>query len=162
MRLIDLRLIHYRNYKSERLDFDGSLNVFIGDNAQGKTNLLESIYYAAKGTSFKSVRDSDIIQFGEQDAYIGANIENNGRKKKVEVKFRRSNTKRIRINEIEIENLKSLTNQFDVVLFSPEDLKIVKEGPQLRRRLIDDQMTSIYPLYKNQLSQYNKILLSRN
>ena len=88
MILEKLLLINYRNYQYQLLDFHSRLNIFIGDNAQGKTNLLESIYLAARGASFKNVSDKDFIRFGERSGYVRAEIDRNNRKKIVEVKFK--------------------------------------------------------------------------
>lgn len=162
MILEKLLLINYRNYQYQLLDFHSRLNIFIGDNAQGKTNLLESIYLAARGASFKNVSDKDFIRFGERSGYVRAEIDRNNRKKIVEVKLSMVDRKRVRINEIEIENLKELKNQFELVLFAPEDLQIIKESPKLRRDFVDDLLKGIDSAYGQELRDFNRILFQRN
>ncbi len=162
MILEKLLLINYRNYQYQLLDFHPRLNIFIGDNAQGKTNLLESIYLAARGASFKNVNDKDFIRFGERSGYVRAEIDRNDRKKIVEVKLSMVDRKRVRINEIEIENLKELKNQFELVLFAPEDLQIIKESPKFRRDFLDDLLKGIDSTYHQELRDFNRILFQRN
>lgn len=162
LRIETLLLINYRNYEYQKISFHKGINVLIGDNAQGKTNLLESVYLCARGGAFKNAKDSDIIKFGERSGYVRASIDRNEKEKIVEVKLSQVDRKRIRINEVELENLKELTNQFDVVLFSPEDLRIVKDGPIYRRRYLDDVLTAIAPEMKRALTAYQHVLLQRN
>ncbi len=157
-----LVLVNYRNYEYQIFQPNPKWNILVGNNAQGKTNLLESIYLSARGTSFKSVRDREIIRFGERSAYVRAEIDRNGKEKIVEAKLSMVDRKRVRINEIEVENLRELTNLFDVVLFSPEDLRMVQDGPSYRRRYLDDILSAMDVSYSAQWSEYQKILLQRN
>ncbi len=158
----NLTLINHRNYELENVVFHDNTNILVGDNAQGKTNLLESIYILARGSTFKNIKENNIIRFDCENSYIRADILNGNRKKTVEVKFSQSEKKRIRINEVEIEKLNELRSQFGVVLFSPEDLKIVKEGPVLRRKFIDDIIANNDINYKKYLNKYRQILNQRN
>lgn len=157
-----LLLINYRNYEYQELALHPRMNLFLGENAQGKTNLLESVYLSARGRSFKNVRDRDIIRFGKRSAYVRADIDRNGSEKIVEIKLSMVERKRVRINEIEVENLKELSYLFDVVLFSPEDLAIVQDSPEYRRNYLDDLITGIEPSYAQRLAEYDKILYQRN
>lgn len=162
MRIDTLLLINYRNYEYQKVAFHKGINILIGDNAQGKTNLLESVYLCARGAAFKNTKDSDIIKFGERSGYVRAEIDLNAKERIVEVKLSQIDKKRVRINEVEVDNLKELTNQFDVVLFSPEDLRIVKDGPLFRRRYIDDVLGAIAPSLRKHFTAYNHILFQRN
>lgn len=162
MRIERLQLINFRNYAYQELRLHPLLNLILGENAQGKTNLLESVYVAARGSSFKNVSDRQLIRFGERSAYVRADIESENRKKAVEVKFSMVEKKRVRINEVELENLKELTNQFECVLFAPEDLELVKGGPGQRRDYLDDLLGGIARSYPSLEKQYQKILFQRN
>lgn len=138
------------------------MNIFIGKNAQGKTNLLESIYLCATGSSFRTSRDSELINFYKRQAYVGVNINHKNGKKLVEIKLDRDKPKRVKINRIELDSLRELNNDLNVVVFSPEDLKIVKGGPVERRNFLDHAISQIRPVYKYNLGRYNKILYQRN
>lgn len=162
MKLEKLLLINYRNYHYQLLDFHPGLNVLIGENAQGKTNLLESIYLSARGRPYKNVSDKDLIRIGERSAYVRAEIDRKKRNKTVEVKLSMVDKKRVRINEIEVENLKELSNQFELVLFAPEDLQIIKEGPSFRRDYLDELLKGIDKNYGQKLRNFQKILSQRN
>lgn len=162
MRINKLRLINYRNYENEEVSFDPHVNILFGDNAQGKTNILEAIFYSARGFSFKNSRESDIIRFREKEAGIKAEIFLNERKKDVEILLYQDRKKEIKINGVNLDRLGELKNQFDVVIFSPEDLKIVKESPQDRRDFLDNLIFANLPSYRQNLNSYNKILQDRN
>ena len=162
MFLEKLLLINYRNYHYQALSFSPGLNMIIGDNAQGKTNLLESVFLSARGKSFKRLGDRDLIRFGERSGYVRADMNRNDRMKSVEIKLSMIERKRIRINEVEVDNIKDLSNQFEVVLFAPEDLQIIKDSPDFRRDFLDDLLKGIYPVYGPLLREYQKILSQRN
>ncbi len=158
----ELKLINHRNYRNEDVAFHDKVNILVGKNAQGKTNLLEAIYICARGYSFKNLKEDKLILFGQNQSYLKALIFNNDRKRSVEVKFSDDDKKRIRINEVEISNLSDLSSQFGVVLFSPEELKIVKETPKLRRDFLDDLISNNDISYRKNLLNYNKIRSQKN
>lgn len=162
MFLKELLLINYRNYRYQKVLFHPGLNLLIGENAQGKTNLLESVYLSARGTVFKNVRERELIRFGERSAYVRAVIDRNGQQKTVECKLSMVDRKRVRINEIEIENLRELSYQFDVVLFSPQELRLVQAGPAYRRGYLDSLLQGINLHYNKELGAYERILYQRN
>lgn len=162
MRLKELTLINFRNFPYQKIDLDPSWNLFYGPNAQGKTNLLESIYLAAHGSSFKKASDKEMIRFGERSAYVKAVIEKEERMKTVEIKLSMVDKKRIRINEVEAENIKELSSQFEVVFFSPQDLFLVKGGPALRRNYLDELIKNMDSRYNRELRIYEKVLYQRN
>lgn len=162
MNVKDIRLINFRNYDNIYLKFNPKINIFIGKNAQGKTNLLEAIYMCAYGKSFRTNRDREIINFSKDEAYIGSNMDINDYDKFLEIKMDRDKVKRIRINKNELKNYKELYSGLNVVIFSPDDLKIVKEGPNQRRDFMDIGISKVKPVYSYNISRYNKILFQRN
>lgn len=157
----DIKLYNFRNYYYQTVNFNDSINIFIGDNAQGKTNLLESCYYLANGTSFKKLRDRDIIKFGQESMEVSGTIRKGRQFKKVSIRVEGSD-KNIFVNEVEYKRNKDLKSLFNLVLFTPEDLSIIKEGPNLRRDLLDEIIASIDFTYKKTRKDYDKILFARN
>lgn len=157
----DIKLYNFRNYFYESVVFNESTNIFIGDNAQGKTNLLESCYYLANATSFKKLRDKDIINFGQEKMEISGTIRKGRSFKKVLIRVEGAD-KNIFVNEVEYKRNKDLKSLFKLVLFTPEDLSIIKEGPNLRRDLLDEIITSIDFSYARVKKDYDKILFARN
>lgn len=162
MSLLELVLINFRNYEYEKIPFSAGCHVFYGANAQGKTNLLESVYITAKGSSFKTTTDKKLIRFGERSAYIRARILQKEREKNVEIKFSMVDRKRCRINEVELDRAEELTEQFDVVLFAPEHLELVKGAPSERRSYLNSLLLSTDPTYRPLLRRYEKALFQRN
>lgn len=114
------------------------------------------------GRSFRSNRDKEIINFNKDEAYVGANINLGDYKRFIEIKMHKDKPKRIRINKNELTSYKELSSGLNVVVFTPEDLKIVKEGPQERRNLIDNSINQLRPVYNHNLNKYKKILFQRN
>lgn len=157
-----IKLINFRNYNNLSVLFNPNINLMIGRNAQGKTNLLEAIYICSTGRSFRTSRDREIISFEKDEAYIGANLKVGELEKWTEIKLHREKTKRIRVNKIELKSYKELNTGLKVVVFSPEDLRLIKEGPNLRRNYLDTSISQLKPLYYYNLNRYYKILVQRN
>lgn len=157
-----IRLINFRNYNNVGVSFSPGINILIGKNAQGKTNLLEAIYMCSTGRSFRTNRDREIINFHKDEAYVGTQLKIGERDKLTEIKLERDKTKRIKVNKIELKNYRELDTGLKVVLFSPEDLRLIKEGPSNRRTYLDMSISQIKPLYHYNLRRYNKILFQRN
>ena len=143
----NIKLINFRNYCNLDINLNRKINIFIGKNAQGKTNLLESIYICATGRSFRTNRDREIISFDKNQAYIGSKMNIGKYERIIEIKLERDKTKRIKVNKTELKNYKELYTGLNVVLFSPEDLKLVKEGPGERRNFLDLEISQIKPVY---------------
>ena len=162
MNVNEIRLINFRSYNNINFHLNKNINIFIGKNAQGKTNLLEGIYMCATGKSFRSNRDKEIINFSKNEAYVGANISLGDYEKFIEIKLDRDRPKRIRINKTELKSYKELNSGLNVVIFSPEDLRIIKDGPQERRNFLDNGVSQIKPVYNYNMSRYKKILFQRN
>jgi DNA replication and repair protein RecF len=157
-----LELTDYRNYDHLNIEFDSGTNIFYGDNAQGKTNILEAIYIAATTKSHKGSRDSEIIGFGKDEAHIRTVIENDGIPTRVDMHLRSAKTKGIAIDGNRIKKAAELMGLCKVVFFSPEDLNIVKNGPSYRRRFIDMELCQLDSFYLYNLNNYNKVLNRRN
>lgn len=157
----NISLDSFRNYEKVNVEFSKGINIFIGDNAQGKTNLLESLYYLANATSFKKLRDKDIISFNKQAMALEGIIRKDEYFKHVYIDVNQ-NSKNIHVNEVKYERNKDLKALFSLVLFTPEDLLIIKEGPNLRRDLIDDIIISVDFSYKRLKKEYDKLIFQRN
>ena len=157
-----LQLEKFRNYERTELEFNRKLNIFIGENASGKTNLLESVYFLGVGKSFKTARDKELIKWGEETAYIKAVIEKKYREHTLEMQIDEKGAKRILINKIPVTKLGELIGFLKVVLFSPEEMRFIKETPVERRRFMDISLSQQNKNYYYTLVQYNKVLAQRN
>jgi len=157
-----LRLINFRNYKSLDIDLDEGFNVFIGDNGQGKTNILESIYLTGFGKSFRTNRDRDLITIDKDTSYVKIEARKKYSDIVIEVKLWENKKKDIKVNGVPLKKLSEILGGINVVIFSPEDLKLIKEGPSERRRFIDREISHINKRYYHNLISYNKVLFQRN
>ena len=157
-----LELTNFRNYDSLFIQFDKGTNILYGDNAQGKTNILEAIHLSATTKSHKGSKDRDIIQFGREEGHIRTYLEKDGMEVKVDMHLRNSKSKVIAINGQKIKKASELLGILNVVLFSPEDLSIIKNGPSERRRFVDMELCQLDPFYLYNLNHYNKIVDQRN
>ena len=133
MYLKGINLINFRNYEALYLEFNPKINLLIGKNGQGKTNIVEAIYLLSFGKSFRTNKDKEMIKFGCENSYIGGNFIKYNRNSLIEIGIVKNNKKGVKINKINIEKLYELLGNLNVVIFSPEDLKLVKEGPKERR-----------------------------
>ncbi|MGX4601670.1 DNA replication/repair protein RecF [Faecalimicrobium sp. JNUCC 81] len=161
MRLNSLQLVNFRNYDNLHLEFNKKVNLLVGKNGQGKTNIVESIYMLAFGKSFRTSKDKEIIKFNSENLYVGGNFSTQHTNGLIEVAIGK-NKKGIKVNKIHIQKIHELLGNINVVIFSPEDLRLVKEGPKERRLFIDKEISQIMPKYYNYLTSYNKILFQRN
>jgi DNA replication and repair protein RecF len=157
-----LQLLNFRNYDELGIELTSGVNIFIGDNAQGKTNILESIYYCSLAKSHRTSKDKELINWNHDEAYVKAYIAKDRLDKNIEIKIFKDGKKGIRINSIKINKIQELMGVFNVVLFSPEDLKIVKEAPSHRRKFLDIELCKLNSKYYYCLVQYNKALNERN
>ncbi|WP_024832698.1 DNA replication/repair protein RecF [Ruminiclostridium josui] len=158
-----LVLENYRNHTNTRIVFSDRFNIIYGDNGQGKTNILEAIYLCASGRSHRTSKDSELIKFGCNKFSITAHILNSSSlDKDIEIEYYDNQKKQIKINEIPIKKIGALMGNLYAVLFSPEDLFIVKQGPTERRRFVDITLSQIKPSYFYNLQQLTKILKQRN
>ena len=157
-----LELKNYRNYKELSLQIDSKVNLLYGDNAQGKTNILEAIYMAATAKSHRSSKDREIVNFEEDEAHIKLYMEKHEVEHRIDIHIRKNASKGIAINGIPIKKISNLFGVINVVFFSPEDLSIIKRGPADRRRFIDMELCQLSKIYVDNLINYNKTLLQRN
>ena len=160
MLITSIELQNFRNYQEQKIDFCNKLNILFGDNAQGKTNIVEAIFLAAFGKSFRTNKDREMILKDKEFCNILINYENKNRKGKIKIQI--SDKKAIFINDIKIKKLSELLGTINVVLFSPDDINILKEGPSKRRKFLDMMIGQIRPKYIYTLSNYLKILEERN
>lgn len=157
-----LKLKNYRNYELLNLSFDPGTNILYGDNAQGKTNVLEALYLTGTTKSHRGAKDRDLIQFGYDESHIETVVEKNGIDFVVDIHLKKNSPKGIAVNKIPIRKAGELFGIVHFVFFSPEDLNIIKEGPAGRRRFIDMELSQLDKVYLSNLSSYNKIINQRN
>ena len=161
MKINWLELKNFRNYSYERVAFTKNLNVIIGKNAQGKTNLLESIFLSSVGKSFKTSQDKELIKHGNERANIKINFEKNCGNVVINIKLE-NNKKYIELNQVNLLKISQLLGNLCCVFFSPNELKLVKETPEDRRKFINLDLSQINKQYYFNLIKYNNILKQRN
>ncbi len=162
MYIKDLHFINYRNYKKLDLNLCKGVNILTGDNAQGKTNVLEGIYYCSLAKSHRTNKDKELINWNSDSAYISINVSKVRLDKKIEIKIFKEGKKGANVNSIKITKIADLIGVFNVVMFSPEDLIIIKGAPASRRKLLDMELCQLDNKYYYNLVQYNKVLNERN
>lgn len=158
----DLELMNFRNYDRLSLDLVQGVNILTGDNAQGKTNVLEAIFFCAYGRSHRTSRDKEMQKFGSLFTKVVAQVRRQGNDKKLELEFNAEGRKFIKINGRKILKIPDLLGNLSVVMFSPEDLKVVKESPGVRRRFLDMEISALDKVYYHDLVSYNKVIKQRN
>ena len=157
-----LELKNYRNYRELKLPLHPGSNLLYGDNAQGKTNILEAIYLCAATKSHRGSKDRELIRFEEEEAHIRLNLRKNDVPYRIDMHLKKDRAKGIAVNGVPIRRASELFGTLNVVLFSPEDLSIVKNGPSDRRRFCDMELCQLDRSYVHSLVNYNKALLQRN
>lgn len=162
----NIKLKNFRNYKELELSFDEKVNLILGHNAQGKTNLIEAIYISSMGKSFRTPKDIELINFDSDFAYIKTVAEKEDFDTEVEISIeRRSKTavnKKIKKDKKQLTKQSQLIKNIMIVIFSPEDMKLIKEEPERRRRFLDRELCQISPAYYDALINYTKVLKQRN
>lgn len=157
-----LELKNFRNYQALGIAFDAGTNILYGDNAQGKTNVLESLYVSGTTKSHKGSKDKEMIRFDADEAHIRTIVEKNGVENRIDIHLKKNSAKGIAVNGIPIRKAGELFGILNLVVFSPEDLNIIKEGPAGRRRFIDLELSQLDKVYLSNLSNYNRIINQRN
>ena len=157
-----IELSNYRNYENISISFEEGINILYGNNAQGKTNLLEAAYMSGTSKSHKSTKDRDIIRFGQDEAHIKTVVERESLSTVIDIHLRKNKSKGIAVNKAPIRKASDLFGNLNIVFFSPEDLNIVKESPAERRRFIDQELCQIDKVYLHNLTNYNKAIAQRN
>ncbi len=162
MILKSIALNHFRNYSDMFLEFDKGTNILYGDNAQGKTNILEAVYVSGTTKSHKGSKDKELIQFGQEESHIRTVVERDGLDYQIDMHIKKHKPKGIAINKVPIKKASELFGILNIVFFSPEDLNIIKNGPSERRRFLDMELCQLDSIYLYHLTKYNKILNQRN
>lgn len=157
---IDLQ--NYRNYEFLNMTFDNKINIIYGDNAQGKTNILEALYVCATSKSHRTSKDKDIIRFGNDEAHIKVIVKKHDMNYRIDMHLKKNKTKGIAVNAIPIKRAVELFGIINIVIFSPEDLNIIKNGPSERRRFVDMELSQLDKIYLSNLINYNKVVVQRN
>jgi DNA replication and repair protein RecF len=157
-----IEIENYRNYEKQNIIFDDKTNIIYGDNAQGKTNILEALFIAATTKSHKNSKDKDIIEFGSEEAHIRVNLKKREVGHRIDMHLRKNGSKGAAIDGISIKRSTELFGMINIIFFSPEDLSVVKNGPGERRRFMDMEICQLSRLYYSNLLNYNKVLDQRN
>lgn len=157
---VDLQ--NYRNYEFLNMTFDNKINIIYGDNAQGKTNILESLYVCATSKSHRGSKDKDIIRFGNDEAHIKVMVKKHGMNYRLDMHLKKNKTKGIAVNGIPIRRAVELFGIINIIIFSPEDMNIIKNGPSERRRFMDMELSQLDKIYLSNLVNYNKVVVQRN
>ena len=162
MNIRSIELKNFSNYENLEISFDEGTNILFGDNAQGKTNILEAAYMSGTTKSHKGSRDREMIRFGEEEAHLKTVVMRGGREYQIDMHLKKNRAKGIAIDKIPIKKASELFGILNIVFFSPEDLNIIKNGPAERRRFLDSELCQLDRIYLADLTNYNKILAQRN
>ena len=162
MNIRSIELKNFRNYENLEISFDEGTNILFGDNAQGKTNILEAAYMSGTTKSHKGSRDREMIRFGKEEAHLKTVVVRGGREYQIDMHLKKNRAKGIAIDKIPIKKASELFGILNIVFFSPEDLNIIKNGPVERRRFLDSELCQLDRIYLADLTNYNKILAQRN
>ncbi len=152
-----IELTNFRNYEHGIFDFDDNVNVIIGDNAQGKTNLIEGIFYLTVARSFRSGSDSELVRFGEEGFRLSADILSEDRAQNLTAVYMKGRRKQLFSNNVKLKTASELSGKLTAVLFSPDDLYIIKEGAAKRRRLMDNCISQLRPGYAASLGEFRRV-----
>ncbi len=157
-----LSLINYRNYQNASFDFSSGINILTGNNAQGKTNCAEAIFYLCTGYSPRATRDKQVIKYGEEASTVTGVASSKFGDVKIEINFFKSKNKLVTVNGVELKKIGELMGNFNSVFFNPEELKLIKESPEDRRRFMDISLSQMSKKYFYALQNYRKIIEQRN
>lgn len=162
MYIESIQLKNFRNYEFLEMEFDKGTNILYGDNAQGKTNILEAVYLCGTSKSHKGSKDKEIIRFHEDESHIRMKIRKEDMSYKIDMHLKKNKAKGVAINGIPIKKARELLGVVNLVFFSPEDLNIIKNGPSERRRFLDLELCQLDTIYLTDLANYNHIVNQRN
>ena len=160
MYIEEIKLKNFRNYKNQEIKLKNGINLFYGNNAQGKTNIIESIFLCSMGKSFRARRDKELINFGAQNSSI--EIKYNKKDREGKIKYIIGENKNIFINNIQIKKMSEILGNINIVLFSPEDINIIKDGPSNRRKFLNMLISQLRPNYIYIYNLYLKTIEQRN
>ena len=161
MKINSIILENFRNYKNLELDFDDSRNIIVGENAQGKTNLIEAIYLTAFAKSFRTSNSADLVMFGEKSSRVCTEITSEDLEKIINIEIRSDGKKMIKKDGKVIRRTAELLNNVVVIIFSPDDLRIIKDSPDRRRAFINRELSQMRPRYYEIFKRYNDALRQR-
>lgn len=153
---------NFRNIERDEIEFEDGVNILCGENAQGKTNLLEAIHFTSLGKSFRTSRDEEMLRFGEEFCEVSLDFTDSVRRQNITVRMMQGKRKQIEHNKIKVGRVSDIVGAFRTVLFCPEHLSLIKEGPGERRSFLDIALSQLYPVYLKSLQRYNQILKQRN
>ena len=157
MRIAELTLRNFRNYSAQTLSFAPDINVVVGENAQGKTNLLEAVVYLSCARSSRARTDRELIRFGAEEAELQGGIFSRGREFRVEMRLFAGKRRQIRINQVPAKRASELSGVLGTVFFCPEDLTLIRDGAAARRRFMDQSLCQLRPRYAAALTEYNRL-----
>ena len=160
MKVKNLKLENFRNISNLNLEFDEEINIICGENAQGKTNIIEALWLFSGAKSFRNSKDQELIKFGENVAKISAQFDMLGVQNDVSIKI--NDKKTAYLNEKKLSNTSNLAGKYNAVVFSPTDLNLVTDGPEKRRRFLDIAIGQLYPNYIEILRNYSRAIMQRN
>lgn len=155
-----IKIYNFRNYKNEEINLEKNINIFYGKNAQGKTNIIEAIYLCGLGKSFRTNKDKEMIKLNENNSFVEVEYEKSDRDGKIKIELK--NKKNIYLNNIKLKKLSELLGNLNVVIFTPDDINILKGGPENRRRFLNIMISQLRPNYLNVLNLYKKTIEERN
>ena len=156
----NIKIKNFRNYNQEEINLEKNINIFYGENAQGKTNIIEAIFLCSLGKSFRAKKDNEMIKLNEKNAIVEIEYEKSDRDGKIKIEI--GNKKNIYLNGIKIKKLSELLGNLNIVIFTPDDINILKGGPQNRRRFLDIMISQLRPNYMHILNLYLKTIEQRN
>ena len=156
----NIKIKNFRNYDEQEIELEENINIFYGENAQGKTNIVEAIFLGSMGKSFRAKKDKEMIKINAHNSIIEINYQKSDREGKIKIEL--SNKKNIYLNGIKIKKLSELLGNINIVIFTPDDINILKGGPQNRRRFLDIMISQLKPNYMYAINLYLKILEQRN
>ena len=162
MKIRSIKLENFRNFAHETFEFDEGINILAGHNAQGKTNCIEAIYFCSCLKSYRVLREEQLIRFGAEQASITLTYTVNGGEEELKILFQRGKPKEYRHNGLAVARLRDLLGCFQSVIFTPDHLNLIKEGPQKRRNFLDMALCSLDVKYTDYLLNYQKIMKNRN
>ena len=155
-----INLINFRNYKEQEVNLGKNINIFYGNNAQGKTNIIEAIYLCAIGKSYRTSKDKELINLNNNYSKVQVNFQKSDREGKIAIDI--FSKKIITVNDIKIKKMSEILGNIYIVLFNPDDINIFKEGPAKRRKILDIMISQLRPKYVYNLNMYQKVLEQRN
>ncbi len=155
-----IKIKNFRNYNEQEINLEKNINIFYGQNAQGKTNIIEAIFLCSLGKSFRAKKDNEMIKINERNSLIEIEYEKSDRDGKIKIEL--GNKKNIYINGIKIKKLSELLGNLNIVIFTPDDISILKGGPENRRKFLDIMISQLRPNYMHILSLYVNTIKQRN